>query len=176
MNWSKDFEQINFNPWNFLSNQDQEMRDSDLKNYFNDLNSINFDSPHVLEENVKRYYCDIKKYDNLSLIYVNIRSIHSKFDKFLDLPLNRSNCFNIICVNDTWPKDKDFKNYSRFSLPNFHFLHEGRNSGKKVSGVLIYLKNDIKFKIIKDLSVSDGENKNSKSLLIKCCYGLPSDW
>ena len=43
----------------------------------------------------------------------------------------------------------------------------------------MYLKNDIKFKIIKDLSVSDGdnecvtveaENKNSKKRLITCCF------
>ena len=53
MNPSKDFEQINFNPFNFFNDQDQQdMRDSDL-NYFNDLNSNNFDSPYLLEENVK---------------------------------------------------------------------------------------------------------------------------
>ena len=67
MNPSKDFEQINFNPFNYFNDQDQQdMRNSDL-NYFNDLNSNNFDSLHVLEENVKRYLCDMKKYDNLSL-------------------------------------------------------------------------------------------------------------
>ena len=71
MNLSKDFEQINFNPFNFLNDQDQDMRDPDL-NYFKDLNSNNFDSLYVLEENVKRCLCDIKKYDNLSLIHVNI--------------------------------------------------------------------------------------------------------
>ena len=43
----------------------------------------------------------------------------------------------------------------------------------------MFLKNDIKFKLIEDLSVSNGnnecvtveiENKNSKKLVIKCCY------
>ena len=60
------------------------MRDPGL-NYFNDLDSNNFDSPYVLEENVKRYFCDIKKYDNLSLIHVNIRSMNSNFEKLYDL-------------------------------------------------------------------------------------------
>ena len=87
MNPSKDFEQINFNPFNFFNDQDQDMRDPDL-NYFNDLNSNNFDSPYVLEENVKRYLCDIKKYDNLCLIHVNIRSMNSNFEKPHDLLLN----------------------------------------------------------------------------------------
>ena len=53
MNPSKDFEQINFNPFNFFNDQDQQdMRDPDL-NYSNDLNSNNFDSPYVWKDNVK---------------------------------------------------------------------------------------------------------------------------
>ena len=101
MNPSKDFEQINFNPCNFFSDQDQDMRDADL-NYINDLNSNNFDSPYILEENVKRYLCDIKKYDSLSLIHVNIRSMNSNFEKLHDLLLNCLNSFNIIRVTETW--------------------------------------------------------------------------
>ena len=66
MNPSKYFEQINFIHFNFLNDQDQQdMRDPDL-NYFNDLNCNNSDSPSVVEVNVKRYLCDIKKYANLS--------------------------------------------------------------------------------------------------------------
>ena len=50
MNPSKDFEQINFNPFNFFNDQDrQDMRDPDLI-YFNDLNFNNFDSPYVLKD------------------------------------------------------------------------------------------------------------------------------
>ena len=50
-------------------------------------------------------------------------------------------------------------------------------------GILIYLKSDIKFKVIKDISVSDGDNecvtveiknKNSKNWLTTCRYRLPS--
>ena len=47
MNPSKDFEQINFNLFNFSFDQDQQdMRDPVL-NYFNNLNSNNFDNPYV---------------------------------------------------------------------------------------------------------------------------------
>ena len=61
MNPSKDFKQINFNPFNSFNDHDQQdMRYADL-NYFNDLNSNNFDCRYVLEENAKRYLCDIKK-------------------------------------------------------------------------------------------------------------------
>ena len=106
------------------------MRDPDL-NCFNDLNSNNFDSPYVKEENVKRYLCDIKKHDNLSLIHVNIRSTNSNFEKLHDLLLNSSISFNIICVTETWSTDKDFKNDSNFHLPNFYFIHQQKETGKK---------------------------------------------
>ena len=108
MNPSKDFEQINFNPFNFFNDQDQkDMRNPNL-NYFNDLNSNDFNSQHVLEDNVKRYLCHIN--ENLSLIHVNIRSMNSNFEKLHDLLLNCLNYFNLICVTDTWSTDKDIKN------------------------------------------------------------------
>ena len=113
--------------------------------------------------------------------------MNSNFEKLHDLLLNFSNSFKIICVTKTWTTDKDFKyNYIRtlriiisFHLPNFNFTRQERKTDKKGDGILIYLKNGIKFKIIKDLSVSDGdnecatveiENRNSKNLLIACCY------
>ena len=66
-----------------------------------------------------------------------------------------------------------------FHFPNFDFIRQERKTCKKGGGILIYLKNGIKFKIIKDLSISDGdnecatveiENRNSKNLLIAYCY------
>ena len=33
--------------------------------------SNNFDSPYVLEKNVKRYLCDTKKYDNLLFMLIS---------------------------------------------------------------------------------------------------------
>ena len=115
-NPSKDFQQINFNPSNFFHDQDQQdMRDPDLN--YDDLNSNNFDSPYVSEENVKRYLYDIKKYDNLSLIHVNIRSMNSNFEKLHYLLLNCSKSFNIICVTEAWSADN-----SNFHLPNFDYV------------------------------------------------------
>ena len=131
MNPAKDFEQINFNPFNFFNDQDQQdMRNPDL-NYCNDLNFNNFDSRYVLEENVKRYLRDIKEYDKLSLNHVNIRSMSSNFEKLHNHLLNCSNSFNTICVTETWFTDNDIKNNSNFHLPNFDFIHQERKTGKK---------------------------------------------
>ena len=146
-----------------------------LLTFFNDQDEDgdNFDRPYFLEEDLKRYLCDIKKYET-SLLFMLISGIWK---------LNCSNSFNIICVTEPWSTDKDFKDNSSFHFPNFDFIHYERKTGKKLGDILIYFKNDIKFKIIKDLSVSDGdnecvivgiENKNSKNLLITCCYRTSS--
>ena len=156
------------------------LRDPDL-NYFKHLNFNNFDSPYVLYENVKRYLCDINKYGNLSLIHVNTRSMNSNFKKLNDFLLSCPNSFNIVCVTETWSTDNDIKNNSNFHLPNFDFIHQERKSGNLFCCILIYVMNHLKFNLIKDLSVSDGngfvtvkiENKNSKNVIITLCYRPP---
>ena len=123
------------------------------------------------------------KYDNLSLIHVNISSMNSNFEKLHDLLLSCSSSFNIICVTETWSTDNDIKNNSNFHLPNFDFIHQERKTGRKGGVILIHVKNHRKFKITKDLSVSDGhsecvfveiKNKNSKNLIIAICSRPPS--
>ena len=101
------------------------MRDPDL------LNSNNFDSKYVLEENVKRYLCNIKEFDNLSLIHVNIKSLNSNVEKLHHLLLNCSNSFNIICVTETWSTDNGIKKNANFHLPNFDFIHQERKLAKR---------------------------------------------
>ena len=108
------------------------MRDPNL-NYFNDLNFNNFDNPYILEENIKRYLSDIKKYENLSLsiIHVNIRCMNSNFEKLHDLLSNCSNSFNIICVTERWSTNKGCKDKLNVLSPNFDFMHQERKTGKK---------------------------------------------
>ena len=109
--------------------------------------------------------------------------MNSNFEKRHDLLLNCSNSFNVTCVTETWSTDNDIKNTSNFHLPNFDFIHQEKKTAKKGGGIHTYIKNQIKFKMIKDLSLSDGdsecvtveiENKNSKNLIITLCYRPPS--
>ena len=73
--------------------------------------------------------------------------MNSDFEKLHDILSNCSNYLNIICVTETWSTDKEFKDNSNFHLPNFDLIHPERKTWKKGGGVLMYLKNDIKFKI-----------------------------
>lgn len=55
--------------------------------------------------------------------------------------------------------NKDFKDNSNFNLPNFSFIHEDRKIRKKGDNILIYLKNGIRLKILKDFFVFDNDNE-----------------
>ena len=74
MNSLVDFEQINFNPFHFFNDQHQDIKDPYL-NYFNNLNSNSFDRPYVLDKNIKRYLCDIKKYEKYNILLMSISGV-----------------------------------------------------------------------------------------------------
>ena len=106
-------------------------------NYFNKIHSKNFDSPHVLQENTKRYLCDIEKHENLSLMYFNIRSMNSNFGKLHDSHIKCSNSVNRICVTETWCRDTDCKDSLNFHLQSLDFIHQERTTGNKRGNILI---------------------------------------
>lgn len=102
------------------------------------MHSQKFDNPYVLEENTKRYLCDIEKHENLSLIYVNIRrSMNFNFQKLLDFLINCLNSINLICVTGTWSTGKDCKDNLKFYSQSFDFTHQVRKTGNKRGGILI---------------------------------------
>ena len=119
MNPTKDFEEIKLHPLNVLNGQD-ENPDRDL-NYFNEMHSKNFDSSYFLQENTKRYLCDIEKHENLSLIHVNIRSMNSNFGKLCNFVINCSSSVNQICVTETWCTEKDCKKKIKVLFTKFSF-------------------------------------------------------
>ena len=90
--------------------------------------------------------------------------------------------FNIICVTETWCSDSELNNNSTFYLPNFKTIPLERKSKKRRGGVLIYLKNNLVYRMRDDLTVADGDkeiltieilNQESKNILLSCCYRPP---
>ena len=56
---------------------------------------------YILEKNTERFLCEIKKYENFSLIYFNIRSTSSTSEKLHNFLVKCSNFFNISSVAET---------------------------------------------------------------------------
>ena len=57
------------------------------------------------------------------------------------------------------PQIKTLKLIEISIYQTFDFLHQQKETGKKGGGIPIYLKKDIKFKIIEVFSVSDDNNR-----------------
>ena len=136
MNPIKDSKEIKLNPFNVLNKQDEGIVDQILI-YFNKIHSKNFVSPHVLQENTKRYLCDIETHENLSQIHVNIRSMNSNFGKLCNFVINCSDSVNQICFTETWCTEKDCKKKLKFYSQSFDLIHQERKSGYKRGSILI---------------------------------------
>jgi exonuclease III len=115
-------------------------------------------------------------------MHTNMRSLKHNFDK-LNILLNETNfIFNIICVSETWCTDSELKNNSTLHLPTYKAVSLERSAKNRGGGVLMYIKENIPYKVRDDLTVSDGDkeiitieiiNKDSKNILLSVCYRPP---
>ena len=90
--------------------------------------------------------------------------------------------FNVICLTETWLNDHEFKTNSNYHLPNYEGIYYERKTNKRGSGVLMYIRNDLSYKIRNDLCTSDGDReiltielltKSTKNIIVSCCYKPP---
>ena len=125
---------------------------------------------------------DFWKRRGFKIVYQNVRSRlsnHHLLESFVNKTVSK---IDVICLSETHIKDGDIcDNSSLYSLPGYLFLQRKRNNCTG-GDVGIFLKHKIKFKRRYDL-----ENhleslwikiclKNSKSVLIVCCYRPPEEW
>jgi exonuclease III len=61
--------------------------------------------------------------------------------------------FDVLVVTETWLTDKD--NVDLYSLEGYCVEFNHRKLNKRGSGVAIYVRNNIKYKICNNLSISD---------------------
>ena len=173
------FEQLYFNPFPINDSTFEDDLDPDL-HYFNE---VAFNTPYVFQEEIKDLLYETKQYANISLLHLNIRSLNANFENFRDLLEQSDSTFNIICLTETWSSDADFHSTSLYQLPHYKAIHFERKINKKGGGVLIYVKDDLKYKTRQDLCISDINcecltieiiNKDSKNFLVSCCYKPPN--
>ena len=178
----ENFEQISFNPFDKNDTIFGDENDPDL-NYFDDENFQNYETPYVFCEETKSLLHDTLLNENFSIIYLNIRSLNANFDNFRNMLSECDHCFNIICLSETWCTDDEFLNNSNYHIPNYNAIHQERKTGKRGGGVLIYIKENLTYKVRNDLSFSNSDNemlsieivhKHKKNTLVTCCYRPPN--
>ena len=110
-------------------------------------------------DNINKTFLQCKYYDNLSnlnicrklsIIHFNARSIPKNFDSITDYLLYLKINFMIIVITESWLTTS---NKHLFNIPNYSSEHIVRNN-KRGGGVSIFINNNIKYKLIDNLSLS----------------------
>ncbi|XP_065643028.1 uncharacterized protein LOC136074619 [Hydra vulgaris] len=151
------------------------------KNFIDNFSLMNMEKPYMFPDEINKYLKDVKPYESLSLVHLNIRSAKANFENF-KIFLEESNfIFNIICLGETWLTDDEFNENTLFKLNNHEGVHLQRKSKKRGGGVVIYIKNSLRYKLRNDLCTSDYDrefvsieiiNNDSKNTLISCYFNL----
>ncbi|XP_065667737.1 uncharacterized protein LOC136088025 [Hydra vulgaris] len=148
---------------------------------FDDYSLMNTEAQYLFPDEIKQYLSDIEPFENLSLLHLNIRSGKANFENF-KIFLEESNfIFNIICLSETWLTDDAFSESCRFDLLEYDAIHLQRKSKIRGGGVVIYVKNSLRFKMRKDMCISEcnGEfvsieivNDKTKNILVNCDFNI----
>ena len=177
-----DFEQISFKPFESPDGKIfQDDRDPDL-NYFDEINIPSKEKTYLNDTDIKNFLYETQRFGNFSVLHVNIRGLKTNSENFRNLLNNTRTSFNIICLTETWCSNCEIINSSYFDISNYKAIPFERKRNKKGGSILIFLKTDLMYKITKDLPISDKDkeiltiettSKESKNMLISCCYRPP---
>jgi len=121
------------------------------------------------------------QYHDLSCLHLNIQSLNSKLDDFIQLVNSLDYCFDVICLSEVWATNIQF--YTNI-LQDYIFHFDLPKSGI-VGGVGIFLHKTLKFKLRNDLYISSSTNnaveniwfeitKFNKKYIIGCIYRHPN--
>lgn len=96
-------------------------------------------------------FSEFKNDNNIKLLSWNICSLNAKFNDFKDyvnVLCENEVTFDIIAIQEAW----QIKDENLLKLPNYNLIYKTRGKGKRGGGVAFYIKNDLKFKEMKNLS------------------------
>ena len=177
-----DFEKTCYNPFEKTDSNFRDDKDPD-SNYFDEIDLQHYETPYLYCENIKSLINDPLSNETISIIHLNIRSLNANLENFKNLLTESNYCFNIICLSETWCTDEEFSNNSFYHIPNYEPIHCQRKTNKRGGGVLIYIRQNLNYKIRNDLTFSNSDNElltveiineNTKNLIVTCCYRPPS--
>ena len=163
-------------------------KSSDLENFTDQINMrIRDPTDSNFFEQDSLYY-DLKEFNNLnnkfnqfSLLHLNISSLQYHFEELNDLLETSNTKFSVIGITESRLK-KGTKPISNIDLPNYKIEHTPTESEK--GGSLLYISNNLNYKIRNDLMLYKPKElesifieiltkKNEKNIIIGCIYKHP---
>ena len=124
----------------------QDDRDPDL-NYFNEINIQNKETKYLNKVRIKIFLCESKRFENISILHINIRGLKTNFENFRNFVNNAGTFFDIICLTETWCSDSEINNNSCFNISNYNAIPFERKTNKRDGSILIYIKTDFRNKL-----------------------------
>ena len=119
----KSFENDRFNLFEAETILTNENFDPD-SNFFNEkINSV--ESTYYTHEEFVSFSRNLS--ENLSIIHLNIRSLHKNIDKLKDFLKDIKGNFSVIILSEAWIDDDKADLNSLFHIPNYSFIHEKKN-------------------------------------------------
>ncbi|XP_065678459.1 uncharacterized protein LOC136093398 [Hydra vulgaris] len=153
--------------------------DPDL-NYFSNSGALQNKCNYFYTHEIKGFLDQ----NNINTIHINIRSLQKIFEIFRNFIEETCNLFNIICLTETWCSSDDVNFFTNFELPGFNVISLARKTNKRGGGVLIYVKNNLRYFTRHDMSISDADKEvltieiltnKIKNKILSCCYRPPLD-
>ena len=100
-NFEFNFKEI---PFNLFKSPDgkifQDDRDPDL-NYFDEINIPSKEMTYMNETNITNFLYETQRFENVSVLHVNIRRLKTNLENFRNLLNNTGSSFNMICLTET---------------------------------------------------------------------------
>ena len=103
------------------------------------------------ETDIKNFPYKTQRFENVSVLHVNIRGLKTNFENFPSLLNNTGTSFNIIFLTETWCSNSEIINSSYFDIKNYKTIPFEGKTNKKGGSIVIYVKTDLMYKIRKDL-------------------------
>ena len=174
------FEDIRFDYFDILEANFNDPDDPDV-NFFNEM--TNYDTPYYFPEEIKNVFSTSSNANDCAfpIFHLNIRSLRKNIEDFKILVSEMQSSIKLFCLTETWLKDNEVIENSNYRIEGYNAVHLERKN-KLGGGVLIYIKDDINYKIRSDLTKTDKEvefltieiiNDSSKNFLVTCCYRPP---
>ena len=114
--------------------------------------------------------------NKLKIIHFNSRSLYTNFDQIKEYLMDFKNPFDIIAITETWINEEKGMD---FELEGYNLVCMNREK-KGGGGVALFIADNIKFKVLKDISVAvdnmlecitvEIDLKKNCNIIIYCIY------
>ena len=108
-----------------------------------EINISSKETTYINETNIKNFLYETQRFENVSVLHVNIRGLKINFENFRNLLNNTGSSFDIICLTETWCSNPEIINSLYFDTNNYQAIPFKRETNKRGRSILIYVKTDL---------------------------------